>query len=230
MNRKKAITLAAVGTLAAVNGYAVYTWFPRREKPISSKRRIVCIGDSITFGAGVAKSRKRDAWTYILERALGDDFQVLNYGVSGATAQNSGDYPYRRHGYMKEAIAADPEMYILMLGTNDSKSFNWNREGFDAAMRGMVDELRESRPSARILLMLPPRAFVGRKGIIGFGIQDDVIRGEVIPILRNIAADYGLRTIDLYALTEGHPEYFGDGIHPNVLGNRVIADYIRGYM
>ena len=37
----------------------------------------------------------------------------------------------------------------------------------------------------------------------------------------------GFQVIDLYALTETHPEYFDDGVHPNELGNRVIAEHIR---
>ena len=65
------------------------------------KRRIACIGDSITFGAGVMKTRKKDAWTCVWNRMLGHDFQVLNYGVSGATLQKEGDFPYHQVGFLK---------------------------------------------------------------------------------------------------------------------------------
>ena len=38
------------------------------ERPNMQKRRIACIGDSITFGAGVQMTRKTDAWTYLWQR------------------------------------------------------------------------------------------------------------------------------------------------------------------
>lgn len=39
---------------------------------------------------------------------------------------------------------------------------------------------------------------------------------------------HGLQVVDLYALTEEHPEYFMDGVHPNALGNQAIAEHISG--
>ena len=32
--------------------------------------------------------------------------------------------------------------------------------------------------------------------------------------------------IDLYSLTNNHPEWFSDGIHPNEEGNKIIANEI----
>lgn len=58
------------------------------------KKRILCIGDSITFGAGVIYSRWRNAFPVMLEKMLGHEFQVLNYGISGATLLDEGDMPY----------------------------------------------------------------------------------------------------------------------------------------
>lgn len=42
--------------------------------------RIALVGDSYTFGLEV---KYEDSWGYQLERALGPEFQVLNFGVSG---------------------------------------------------------------------------------------------------------------------------------------------------
>ena len=41
-----------------------------------------------------------------------------------------------------------------------------------------------------------------------------------------IAKEYSLQVIDLYTLTEGHPEWFADGVHPNQEGNARIAEYL----
>src|SRR6476659_3031427 len=44
------------------------------------KIRIALLGDSYTFGQEVACE---DTWGYVLEKSLGPDFQVLNFGVPG---------------------------------------------------------------------------------------------------------------------------------------------------
>lgn len=41
-----------------------------------------------------------------------------------------------------------------------------------------------------------------------------------------MAKTHNVPVIDLYRLTEKHPEYFEDGVHPNRPGNKVIAEYV----
>ena len=110
-----------------------------------------------------------------------------------------------------------------MLGTNDSKTINWRHDGYEQAIRTMVMEIRNAQPDAKLFLLLPPAAFEDKIGEIAFGIRDEVIRDEILPILKNIAEEFSLKTIDLYALTGAHPEYFMDGVHPNKAGNEAIA-------
>ena len=74
--------------------------------------------------------------------------------------------------------------------------------------------------------LLPPKAFPGKLGVVDFIIKDEVIHDEIQPILRRLAEEENVPVIDLYAFTEGHPEYFDDGVHPNVLGNRKIAEFL----
>jgi hypothetical protein len=58
-------------------------------------------------------------------------------------------------------------------------------------------------------------------------ISGTVIHDEQIPLIRQIAEEQKLPTIDLYTPTTGHPEYFGDGIHPNDAGYIVVAQTMR---
>lgn len=197
------------------------------KRPDMDRRRIACVGDSITFGAGVMATRKTDAWPAVWEKLLGGSFQVLNYGVSGATLQREGDFPYEKVGFLKELKAASPELIVLMLGTNDSKPINWEAERFAREYGALVRELTALPWPHRVALMTPPRAFPEEKlGIIPFEIDDDVIRDRICPLVRALSADYALPLVDLYAWTEGHPEYFIDGVHPNTIGNRAIGEYL----
>ena len=199
----------------------------RPEKPDEKKRRIACIGDSITFGAGVMATRKTEAWPAVWGERLGAGFQVLNYGVSGATLQNEGDCPYAKVGFLRELKAAKPELIVLMLGTNDSKPYNWEEERFAREYEALLTKLIALPWPHRVALMTPPRAFPEEKlGVIPFEIDNEVIRSRICPLVKALSASYALPLVDLYARTAEHPAYFCDGVHPNARGNRAIAEIL----
>ena len=193
------------------------------------------MGDSITFGAGVKKTRKSDCWEAKLEKLFSGSYQVLNYGISGATLQDEGNKPYwnmpekQLQGYPEAALALKPQIILLMLGTNDSKPYNWDRERYEAQLRQRTEELKAS--GARLILMCPPFACPANgSDVVAFDIINETIRDEIVPIVKKCAADNEVDCIDLYALTEGHGEYFADGVHPNSFGNRVIAGEIHRFL
>lgn len=205
--------------------WLLYT--PRPEAPDFGKRRIACIGDSITFGSGVIQTRKQDAWVFILGRLLGEKYQVINFGVSGATLQDEGDKPYRGQGMLKKVQEAKPDVIVLMLGTNDSKPQNWDENRFRREYAGLVNELSAYPWPHKLILMTPPKAFPQEKsGEIPFKIDNSPISGPIRTMVLETAGKRDVSCVDLYAFTEGHPEYFADGVHPNRLGNEKIAEYL----
>ena len=234
MKKNMTVITGILGVLAGAAGAGLYIYKkmqPEKDRVIPGRRRIACIGDSITFGAGVALTRKRDAWPYLLNARLGDSWQVLNYGISGATASSAGDLPYRKNDFLETALKTRAEKYILMLGSNDSKPYNWNKEQYEQDLRAMVQDILFPDFPHSLILMLPPKAFPFRNtGAPAFDIVDETIRDEICPVIVKIAEEYDLQLIDLYRLTEDHPEYFIDGVHPNRAGNKAISDYIFGLL
>jgi len=74
------------------------------------RRRIALIGDSYTFGTGVAFD---ETWGQNLQRSLGSDFQVLNFGVGGYGV----DQIYLR--YLEDVRPWNPEFIIIGLISHD---------------------------------------------------------------------------------------------------------------
>ena len=221
-------TVATVAALSLVPfGYMSYLVTPRKEKPRGNGKKIVCIGDSITFGSGVAFTRNRDAWARILGRSLGEQYEVLNYGISGATLTKEGDQPYNPE-FWEAAKDLQAQIYILMLGTNDSKPQNWNAQRYASQLDERIKELKSNPFVQTVYLMAPPPAYKKKaeKPYAAFNINGDILRDEIHDIVRECAQMNDVQLIDLYALMENHPEYMGDGVHPNRLGNKIIADYI----
>ena len=202
---------------------------PRKDKPIEGRRKIACVGDSITFGHGVVLHRDEQAWTYVMGRMLGDEFQVLNYGISGATALLESKRPFKEHDFIDTAITVRPELYLLMLGTNDSKPENWAPQDFPRDYNAMIDRIQAGSPEATIVLMTPATAFPDprkKNGKVSYNIDEDRIDQEIVPIVERTARERGLSVIDIHAFTDGHPDWFDDGVHPNEEGNLHMAEYI----
>lgn len=222
----KLIIPVALVAAAVINTiYQLNLQKPIKEQRSGNKDCILCIGDSITFGAGV-RTKRQKCWVRRLEELLNGKYQVLNYGICGATLQNDADKPYDSSFWL-EARNQKPESVILMLGTNDSKPQNWDYERYKKELETRLDELETWDNLKRIIVMLPPWC-CGKKANkpVLYKIRNEVIRDEICPILRDVATVRNIEIIDLYTITEGHPEYFSDGVHPNELGNSVIAEYI----
>ena len=188
-------------------------------------QNVACIGDSITYGYGLSSPAKQ-AWPALLEDKLGEGSRVANLGESGTTLMDEGEYPYRSTGYLEEAKQMQPDVFIVMLGTNDAFSYRWNSESYRTQLGALVDELAASTPQARIVLMAPPRTFYEYAGYGTEGTDDVVIGGQIRSIVRETAGEKGCDYVDLYAFTEQHPEWFPDCLHPNTQGHAALADYL----
>ena len=78
-----------------------------------------------------------------------------------------------------------------------------------------------------VYLLMPPTAFVRKgKDEVAFKISNVIIENEIIPIVKRVAEQTKTSVIDIFSATKDHPEYFPDGVHPNVVGNKAIAETI----
>jgi lysophospholipase L1-like esterase len=183
--------------------------------------KVACVGDSITAGVG-AKDRQRGPYPAQLQGLLGTGYEVRNFGVSGSTLLRSGDKPYDKEPAYQAALDYKPDLVILKLGTNDSKPQNWaHKEDFIPSAQALVAAFRKASPRVRIYVCLPVPAFPEN-----FTITDKVIKGGVIPELRQFARAEKLRTIDLYTAMKDQAANVPDKVHPNDAGYRVMAETI----
>lgn len=186
--------------------------------------QVFCIGDSITYGSGLPKEeRNSECYPAQLQTLLGAHYQVINYGMSGRTLMDNTERSYRDTGYIDMVKIQSPDILLVMLGTNDSKQEVWDASRYRQEYIALVQELQEIASRPDIYLMIPPKAYPYDGDTIVYGINNDIIRDEIRGIIADVSSVTGTGLIDLYAVTENHPEYFMDGVHPNQKGYEVLA-------
>lgn len=189
--------------------------------------KVVCVGDSITYGSGAGRYRDTKSYPALLQKKLGNGYRVRNYGLRGRTLLDYGNFPYKEEPEYKKTLKEKGDVYIIMLGTNDSKVRNWNTEDYKEQLRAFVTSYQKVNKRAKIYLMQPPRCFPDEKtGIVNYKIKNDLIATEIHKSVAEVGLECGAIVIDLYEFTEDHGDWFADGVHPNVKGYEKIAGYI----
>lgn len=191
-------------------------------------RLVACVGDSITYGSGIA-NRTVDSYPAQLQRLLRQydpSWEVQNYGVSGATLLTKGDLPYARQAAYTGAQTCNPDVVIIKLGTNDSKPQNWQYKGdFVSDYESMIEVFRSLPSQPQVWICKPVPAFY-----VNFSIRPEVIRDEILPMIDQIGREKNVPVIDLYTALANHGSLFPDGIHPNAAGAGLMAQTIAPYL
>lgn len=219
MNRREFLSAAGIASLACMTGCASGRVDPKGFKePV----RVACVGDSITYGAGV-EEREKNSYPRVLGQLLGERFDVWNFGVSGATLLAHGDKPWRFTPQFNAALGLRPDIVVIKLGTNDTKPQNWIRSlSFEDDLEALVRDFKGLASKPKIYLCLPVPVYETR-----WGINEAALSGGVIPAIRAVAKRRRLPVIDLHSALSGRPELFRDRIHPNAEGARLIAETVK---
>ena len=202
-------------------------------KPETPRIKVAAVGDSITFGSDSAGPIKpEDKYPAKLQALLGASYQVENFGVSGATMLEQGtDSGGAKKGYVHqekytESQAFQPDVVVIMLGTNDSKALNWDAykaEYVDHALK-LIKSYRDLDSHPAVYLATSPTVVPGSNR---YGIQADVLHNEIVPLQKQIAliADAGF--IDVHQATKNATlEQFPDYVHGNAAGYTWIAEAV----
>jgi len=189
--------------------------------------KISCVGDSLTYGSGVLKTRDTDAYPAQLQIKMGTDHLVSNFGLRNATASASGDLPYVESEEYQQSLKSKPDIVVLMLGTNDTKTYNWNAADYEAGLKELVESYQQLDTKPTVYLMRSPYCYsLDGSDVAEYDIQPEVVSDELGGIVEKVAAETGVEVIDLYQLTEGQDELYTDGIHFNAKGYELIADEV----
>ena len=188
-------------------------------KDIFSRKRIACVGNSITYG--YLTNSVEETYPYKLQKMLGDSVEVRNFGVPGAAVQFDKFTTYLKTEAYKDLKLFRPEVIIVKLGTNDSRPDEWvNEDFFYADYLRLVRRMKSI--SDQVYLCYP---------ILPYGVKwqerDDILRNKVMKLIKRVSEEEQLPVINLYREEmRDSVNYYLDGIHPTSNGYDIIAKII----
>ncbi len=198
-------------------------------------KRIICIGDSITEGLKSTNEAKK-SYPANLQKILGAEYDVMNYGFSGATMCSSDADPlYPAHSYINKsgyyddvlAVADKADYAVIMLGTNDAggssmtdlleNNFDTFKADYKANLLKMVNDLRSKNSDIEIVLFNAPETYRA--------VGESQFKAYLRPFQEQVAQEVGIEFYDIYTyintnMTNAH---FPDNLHPNDEGYAILA-------
>lgn len=181
--------------------------------------KVVCLGDSLTYGYGVPR---KDCWVSLTAARTGHT--LVNRGVNGDTTGGM----LARFG--RDVLEERPQRVLLMGGANDI-IFG----GSDAPARLNLTAMANQAVANRIRPMIGLPTPVYAEGIPEPWLSVTDYQ-SLLPIfaayrdwLVRFAGTFGFKTVD-FAVPgllppEGHTHYL-DGLHPDKEGHRLMAEAV----
>ena len=207
-------------------------------------RKIVCLGDSITFGAGGT------SWVTYLDELTGCR-EAKNFGIGGTQIQENDS----ENGFIQryQQLDEDADLICVWGGVND---FHWlDGEGYSfgdmsstsnrtfyGALKNLCDALITRYPNKKIMFITPMKTkgyMAGEHPCYGWNQPNKL--GKTLTDYRNAILEvcdfYSIPVLDLYTCGGISPEneaqvqaLMPDRIHPNDEGNILIAQKIANFM
>jgi len=185
------------------------------------KIKVACVGNSVTFGYGI-KNREINSYPAQLQKMLGGNYKVGNFGKSGATLLTKGHRPYIQQSEFQEALKFNPQIVVIHLGLNDTDPRDWPnyRDNFIKNYSALIDTFRNLPTNPQIWICKMTPIFSGHSRFKS-GTRDWF--WQIQEKIEVVAKGKTTKLIDLHTPLYSRPDLFADNLHPNFVGAKIIA-------
>lgn len=191
--------------------------------PLFARERIkvACVGNSVTYGYGL-ENRETESYPSRLQALLGEEYDVRNFGHSGATLLRRAYRPYTEQQAYRDALDFAADIVVIHLGLNDTDPRAWPnyRDVFVADYLDLIEDFRKVNPECKVwVCRMTPISH--RHHRFKSGTRDWYwMEQERIELVAKVA---GTGLIDLQKSLYSRPDLLPDSLHPNAEGACIMA-------
>ena len=188
------------------------------------KIKVACIGNSVTYGM-THKNPAETSYPIQLQQMLGEEYEVRNFGHSGATLLSKGHRPYINLPEYTAALEFAPDIAVIHLGLNDTDPRNWPnyRDEFYGDYMNIIEALREKNSKVEIYVCQMSPIFNWHRRFKS-GTRDWY--WQIQEVIKTIAENGNFELINLSRHLYNRPDLMPDALHPNELGAEIIAKQV----
>ncbi|EQF25302.1 GDSL-like Lipase/Acylhydrolase family protein [Clostridioides difficile CD160] len=182
--------------------------------------KIVCLGDSLTYGFGVSRS---NSWTNIVNKET--RLEIINKGINGDTTSGM------LVRFNEDVVKNSPDIVFIMGGTNDLIVGAGN-EVINSNIMAMVHQAYSKNIIPIIGIPLKPDIPNVREDWSCF--TDFNIVSKKLELynywVKKFSVTFNTDFVDFYSKynesmeREGYKKLYFDGLHPTKEGHRIMAD------
>jgi lysophospholipase L1-like esterase len=175
--------------------------------------RVACVGDSITANSGYPSD---------LQALLGANYTVGNFGSSGSTVSLNSWKPYMNQTEFQNAEDFQPDIVIIMLGTNDDlMGLHQYNESFEDDYGKLITSFQQTQNNPEVLIAESPPIFSNSTDL-----SPAYLTSIIIPKTQDLANRLNLPLVDVYSAFDNQSDCFVDGVHPDSQGASIIASEV----
>ena len=188
------------------------------------KIKVACIGNSVTYGM-THKNPAETSYPIQLQQMLGEEYEVCNFGHSGATLLSKGHRPYINLPEYAAALEFAPDIAVIHLGLNDTDPRNWPnyRDEFYGDYMNIIEALREKNSKVEIYVCQMSPIFNWHRRFKS-GTRDWY--WQIQEVIKTIAENGNFELINLSRHLYNRPDLMPDALHPNEQGAEIIAKQV----
>ncbi|MCR5010733.1 MAG: SGNH/GDSL hydrolase family protein, partial [Lachnospiraceae bacterium] len=215
------------------------------SKTANTKKRIICFGDSLTWGYDPdnrIRFGEDTRWPQVMQKVLGDRYAVIEEGQNGRTIATDDPAEGEKNGlnYIGPCMESHTpfDILIIMLGGNDCKrKFAYSAMDIAGEMQIMLEKVQSynhfrCKDSFKVLLVSPPYiADSIRDSWLGdsFGYESSVkVSRELAGWYKTLAEMYGCEYLDATLYVQAS---VADGVHLDAENQKklgeVMAEHIK---
>lgn len=184
---------------------------PKQEKTkVETRKNILFFGNSLTAAYGLDPS---EGFTTIIQQRIDSldlNYKVINAGLSGETTAGGNE---RIDWVIRQKV----DVFVLELGANDGLR-GINPDETYKNLQSMIDKVKTKYPAVKIVLA----------GMLALPNMGEEFTTKFKNIYPKLAKENKIELIPfLLDKVGGYPELnLGDGIHPNVEGQKIVAENV----
>ncbi len=216
MHKKKLLLIgvAVAMVVLTAGAFFIQNQTAKPSKDPNAPIRVACVGDSLTEGSAYPD----DLWML-----LGANYTVGSFGYGGTTVSLDSATPYMQEAVFEEAKEFQPDIVVIMLGSNDAHpGVQMYNSFFVSDYLKLIGEFQALKSKPDVWLVLPPPILHN-----GTGLSTEFFEQNIIPAIKQTADKASVPLIDVHRALAARPDCFPvDGVHPTDEGAQLIADEV----